>query len=320
MRTLRSPPYARGMSFWNQQNSKRERSVRQVPTGALKRGLARLDGRLAELAESGLAELGEALDAWFRAIAVVSRAMLRLQRVLDRAERHNRRVEVKRERLEAARADMRARRDLLAELGGERALSRWEARADALAGAQTIEGVGADTGALRLGGMSAIRVRGVSPIAAREVDEYAGEAGFRLPYLPSGARAAARRANAKTANGAVAARRDENETAYRSSDRCENVHRKSAPNGGVRRGRTRLGGRRSCRSGQGGHGRRHGRRNIMAGIPVWPSELGWRRRHDSVRVRPRDGWRAERDTGAPSAEVACAPSGPALRALGRKPP
>ena len=227
-RYIRTPftrPYAAGMSFWTTQDERRARSLREVPTAALRAGIGRAEAHLAELALPGVTEgLAGALEAWLRAVEVLTRALLRLERVLVRAERHNARVEAKRLMLEDGAA-----RDTVREEIGEGALAAWEAHVAELAG-EPVGGLGAPPLA-RLGGL---RVRGLAPIGEVGLETYRGEAGFCLPTLP--------------ARGEVPATRK------------------------ARAARKR---------------RELGRRNWMAGIPVWPCEL--RRAHTECMARRRAG-------------------------------
>lgn len=246
------------MSFWNTQDEKRRRSLREVPTAALRRAVARAEVRLGELAVPGVSE---ALEAWLRAVEVVTRGLLRLERVLVRAERHNARVAAKREAL--AEGGLRER------LGGEAALRRWSAQADVVANmvAEDPARVGAppesfagsrgmELHGMELRGIGAVRGLG-EPEAGGQL--YRGEASFRLARLPR--------------------------------PFCQ--PRLARPPDRAARMRTE------------GERRRRGRRNWMAGIPVWPCELGAAQRQEQRRRagpsrRARDG---RGYAGAPSQDV-----------------
>ena len=243
------------MTFWTRQHDKQARSLRAVPTRALRAGIAKLESRLAGLS----ADTGE-LDVWLRAVDALTRVLLRLEGLLCRAERRNARVGAKRAML----GDAEARAAVLAEVGGEGALARWERRAEALAEAEQGKDEAQDKdeaqgkgkaltpplapplapllAPLRLAPIVAVPMRGavegIAPLApiGSAPTLYEGEAGFRLPRLAG--------AGAEPGPNARQRRTDGNGSISASKDR---------------------------------------RRNWMAGIPVWPQELRGRARGEAER-------------------------------------
>ena len=157
------------MTGWDELETRRRASRTARVTGGLERARSRLEARLTRLVEPE----GD-FDLWLAALAVVTRALLRVERAIVAARRHNRRVAAK----AAMLLDAGRRADVFERVGGEAALVAWEREAQAEAEAEM------ETGVAGIGPPTAVRA--IAPIA--EVEMYAGEAGFRLPTLRRKAR------------------------------------------------------------------------------------------------------------------------------------